>query len=306
MYKEHESKRLKSNLTLLITAAIWGFAFVAQKDASKNVSAFAFNGIRFIIGALSLIPVICIFEKKYFFNREKLVSTIKCGAIAGTVLFAASFFQQKGVEALEQASSAGFITGLYTVLVPLIGLVFGKKPSINAAVGAVFAVAGLYFTCMSETLHFETGDLLLLAGSFFWAFHIIVIDSFIKRINPVTFSSVQFLTCGLINIILCIVFEADTFSLQNVFAAAVPMLYAGIMSCAIAYTLQVIGQKNARPTEASIILSTESVFGCIGCMLILGERLSLRSLFGCILIFAGIVVSQLKFKRDGREPTPKS
>lgn len=295
-----KAKRFKSNLILLLTAAIWGFAFVAQRDASASVSAFAFNGIRFLIGSLSLIPIIIIFEGKTFSDKNKTKNTFVFGAVTGTVLFAASFLQQKGVEVVAQASSAGFITGLYTVLVPLFGLFFGKKVSLFTALGAVLAVIGLYFTCMSETLHFETGDLLLLAGSVFWALHIIAIDSFIDCVNPVLFSSVQFFTCGIINIILCAVFEADTFSLQNVFAAAVPILYAGVMSSGVAYTLQVIGQKNAEPTEASIILSTESVFGCIGCMLLLGERLSVRSLFGCILIFAGIVLSQLKFKRDGR------
>lgn len=292
-----KAKRLKSNLILLLTAAIWGFAFVAQRDASASVSAFAFNGIRFLIGSLSLIPVIIFFERKTFSDKNKIKNTFVFGVVTGTVLFAASFLQQKGVEVVAQASSAGFITGLYTVLVPLFGLFFGKKVCLHTVLGAVLAVTGLYFTCMSETLHFESGDLLLLAGSVFWAFHIIAIDAFIDRVNPVMFSSVQFFTCGIINIILCAVFEADTFSLQNVFAAAVPILYAGVMSSGVAYTLQVIGQKDAEPTEASIILSTESVFGCIGCMLLLGERLSARSLFGCVLIFAGIILSQLKFKR---------
>lgn len=291
------SKRFISNCMLILTAMIWGFAFVAQKDASSYIGSFTFNGIRFMMGALSLIPVILIFERDGLKDKGKVIRTFKYGIITGIVLFCASALQQFGVVMITQASKAGFITGLYTVLVPVFGIFMGKRTSANTWIGAVLAVIGLYMVSVIGAPTVEFGDLLLLIGAVFWAFHIITIDKFVDKVNPIQYSSVQFFTCSAINLILMLIFELPSFSMANIMAAGISILYAGVMSSGIAYTLQVVGQKHSEPTQAAIIFSLESVFGCIGCMLILGDELSVISLVGCGLIFAGIVLSQLKFKK---------
>lgn len=291
------SNRLKSNCMLILTAMIWGFAFVAQKDASAYIGSFTFNGIRFMLGSLSLIPVILIFERNGLKDKAKVMRTIKYGIITGTVLFCASALQQFGVSMIEQASKAGFITGLYTVLVPFFGVFVGKKTNVNRWIGAVLAVVGLYMVSIVGAPKIEFGDLLLLIGAFFWAFHIITIDKFVDRVNVIQYSAVQFFICSVINLILMTIFELPGFSMTNIMAAGVSILYAGIMSSGVAYTLQVVGQKHAEPTEAAIIFSLESVFGCVGCMLILGDTMTLTALAGCGFILTGIILSQLEFKR---------
>lgn len=291
------SKRFKSNCTLVLTAMIWGFAFVAQKDASAYIGSLTFNGIRFMLGALSLIPVILYFEKDGLKDKNKVTNTIKYGIITGTILFIASTLQQFGINMITQASKAGFITGLYTVLVPIFGIFLGKKTKINTWIGAVFAVIGLYLVSVVGTPVVEFGDLLILIGAIFWAFHIIAIDNFVGKVNTIMYSSIQFFTCSVINIVFMLFFEMSGFSTANIMSAGVSILYAGIMSSGVAYTLQVVAQKNAQPTEASIILSLESVFCCIGCMLILGDTMTLTSLFGCLLILSGIIISQLDLKK---------
>ncbi len=288
------SKRLKSNMLLVLTAAIWGFAFVAQKEASAYIGSFTFNGIRFMLGALSLIPVILFFERDGLKDKTKILKTVKYGIITGIILFIASTLQQFGININEQASKAGFITGLYTVLVPVFGIFMGRKTSINTWLGAILAVVGLYLVSIVGTPRIEFGDLLLLIGAIFWAFHIIAIDKFVNKVNVIQFSCIQFFICSVINLVIMPFFEMSSFSAANIMSAGISILYAGIMSSGVAYTLQVVGQKNAQPTEASIILSLESVFCCIGCMLILGDTMSVASLIGCCLIFAGIIVSQLK------------
>ena len=225
-----------------------------------------------------------------------MINTLKYGAVTGAVLFCASTLQQIGVSMIVQASKAGFITGLYTVIVPVMGIFMGKKTGANTWIGAVLAVVGLYMVSVVGAPAVEFGDLLLLIGAFFWAGHIMAIDKFIGKVSPIKYSAMQFFTCSVINLILLPFFEISTFSMANIMSAGISILYAGIMSSGVAYTLQVVGQKNAEPTQAAIIFSLEAVFGCIGCMLILGDRMSLNAIIGCIMIFAGIILSQLNFK----------
>ena len=291
------SKRFVSNCMLILTAMIWGFAFVAQKDASSYIGSFTFNGIRFMLGSLSLIPVILIFERDGLKDKERVMRTLKYGIITGVVLFCASTLQQFGVVMITHASKAGFITGLYTVLVPIFGIFMGKKTSANTWIGAFLAVIGLYMVSVIGAPTVEFGDLLILIGAIFWAFHIIAIDKFVDKVNTIQYSSIQFLTCSAINLILMLVFELHSFSMANIFSAGVSILYAGIMSSGVAYTLQVGGQKHAEPTKAAIIFSLESVFCCVGCMLILGDTMTLTALIGCTLILAGIILSQLEFEK---------
>ncbi|MBO5944881.1 MAG: DMT family transporter [Clostridia bacterium] len=283
--------KAKSTSLLFLTAIIWGFAFVAQRVGAEFVGAFTFNGIRFLLGSLSLIPVILIFEREKF-DKSKFIKTLVPSILAGVILFIASTLQQLGVEWTGSAGKAGFLTGLYIVLVPIIRFFAGKKTSILTFFGAMFALVGLFFLCMTgDELTFGKGDVVLIIGAIFWAAHILVVDKYVNDISPLKFSMMQFLVCGFLSIIsaLC----TETIELSAIKSAGVPILYGGLMSVGVAYTCQILGQKDADPTFASIVFSTESVFSAIGGAIILNEIMSGRGYLGCVLIFIGIVLSQL-------------
>lgn len=284
----------KSVILLFLTAIIWGFAFVAQKVGAQFVGAFTFNGIRFALGALSLFPVIMLFEKEKN-TKEKFMKTLKVGVVGGTVLFIASTLQQMGVEITNSAGKSGFITGLYTVLVPIAAFIFmKKKTSILTWIGAVFAVAGLYLLCMTGEEGVGIGDLVLLIGTVFWTVHILVIDRYVDEISPLRFAQIQFAVCAVFSIICALVFEDISFTAIK--SALVPILYGGLMSVGVAYTCQILGQKDADPTFSAIVLSTESVFAAVGGVLLQNETMTVTAYIGCFLIFVGIVLSQLKLK----------
>ncbi len=286
-----KTKKIKSTFLLFLTAIIWGFAFVAQRVGAEYVGAFTFNGIRFLLGTISLIPVILIFEKEKF-NKEKFKKTITSGLLAGVVLFIASTLQQFGVEITGSAGKAGFLTGLYIVLVPLIRFVMGKRTSVLTFFGAIFAVVGLFFLCMTgDEISFGIGDIVLIIGAFFWAGHILVVDKFVNDVSPLKFSMTQFFVCGFLSIIFALFTEK--IDLSAIQSAGIPILYGGLMSVGVAYTCQILGQKDADPTFASIVFSTESVFSAIGGAIILHEIMSGRGYLGCMLIFIGIILSQL-------------
>ena len=283
--------KAKSTFLLFLTAIIWGFAFVAQRVGAEFVGAFTFNGIRFLLGSLSLVPVILIFEREKF-EKTKFIKTLLPSLLAGTILFIASTLQQLGVEWTGSAGKAGFLTGLYIVLVPIIRLLGGKKTSILTFFGAMFALVGLFFLCMTgDELTFGKGDIVLIIGAFFWAAHILVVDKYVNNISPLKFSMMQFFVCGLLSIIFALCTETIEFSAIK--SAGIPILYGGLMSVGVAYTCQILGQKDADPTFASIVFSTESVFSAIGGAIILNEIMSGRGYLGCVLIFIGIVLSQL-------------
>ncbi len=283
--------KIKSTALLFLTAIIWGFAFVAQRVGADFVGAFTFNGIRFLLGACSLIPVIIIFEKDKM-NLNNLKKAVVPGILAGVILFIASTLQQYGVEITQSAGKAGFLTGLYTVLVPLIRFALGKKTGILTFVGAIFAVAGLFLLCMTgDDISFGIGDIILIIGAFFWAGHILVVDKYVNGLSPLKFSLIQFLVCGALSIVFALILEDISFVAFR--SAGIPILYGGLMSVGVAYTCQIIGQKDADPTFASIVFSTESVFSAIGGAIILNEIMSGRGYLGCVLIFIGIVLSQL-------------
>lgn len=283
--------KIKSTALLFLTAIIWGFAFVAQRVGADYVGAFTFNGVRFILGACSLIPVILIFEKEEF-NKKKFIKTLWTGILAGVILFIASSLQQFGIVFTGSAGKAGFLTGLYIVLVPLIRFVMGKKTSVLTFFGAIFAVIGLFFLCMTgDKITFGIGDIVLIIGAFFWASHILVVDKFVNSISALKFSMIQFYTCGILSMIFAMFTETIEFSAIK--EAGIPILYGGLMSVGVAYTCQILGQKNADPTFASIVFSTESVFSAIGGALILHEMMSSRGYLGCVLIFIGIILSQI-------------
>ena len=283
---------------LVLTAMIWGFAFVFQKIGAESVGTFVFNGLRFAMGALSLIPVFLIFEREKF-NKEKFKKTVIAPIACGTVLFIASALQQYGIELTGSAGKAGFITGLYTVLVPIISFIlYKKKGGAGVWIGAILAVVGLFLLSVGDGFSVELGDLYLLIGAFFWAGHILIIDKFIDGVSPLRFASFQFAVCAALNLIFAAFF--DTFDWAAINTALVPLLYGGLASVGIAYTLQIFGQKYTDPSTAAIIFSLESVFSAIGETVVIGSVMTARGYIGCVLIFGGIILSQIKFGKRER------
>ena len=274
---------------LLITAIIWGFAFVAQSVGIDTVGPFAFNGIRSVIGGLVLIPVILIMNKenlKKVITKDALIGGLCCGAC----LFVASTFQQWGIMG-STVGKASFITALYVVIVPILGLFVGKKISVKIVISVVVSLVGLYLLCMKDSFAMSRGDLLLLACAFFFSIHILVIDHFSPKADGVVISCIQFFVCGILCLIAMAFTEHPTW--EMIYEGRTAILYAGVLSCGVAYTLQVVFQKDVDPSSASLILCLESVFGAIGGWLLLGQTLSQREIIGCLMMFAAIVLAQL-------------
>jgi drug/metabolite transporter (DMT)-like permease len=287
------SKSLKSALLLLIAAAIWGFAFVAQRVGIKFVGSFTFNGVRFALGSLSLIPLILI-NKRSFKDQAGVVTsrkyTIYAGVVAGLVLFCGASLQQIGLQDTT-AGKAAFITGLYIVLVPFFSIFLRKMPSKITILAVVFALIGLYLLCVTERLSISKGDMFELIGAFFWAGHILTIDYFTKKVDALKLSFCQFATCSVLS--LAVALLTETITLNGLLQASVPILYGGICSVGIAYTLQVVGQKNADPSQAAIILSMETVFAALGGWMLLNEVMDMRGIIGCVFMFIGMLLPQL-------------
>ena len=294
-----------SSILLLITAIIWGFAFVAQVAGLENVGTFTFTGLRYIIGVAVLLPLCLIIICKRP-GADILKGSFVFGTVAGIIMFAATTLQQYGIELDpgQNSMKAGFITGLYTVIVPVFEFVlFKKKTKIITWVGAGIALVGLYLLCMGDGFNFTVSDVLLFISVPLWAMHIVLVDKVSNRINPYVFSAVQYLVCGLIAMICALIFDRGSLNWGSVSAAVLPILYAGVLSVGVAYTLQIVGQKHSDPTVASIIMSCESVFCAIGNLLLLNVEMSVNQYVGCALMFIGIVVSQLYFDKKKDKKT---
>jgi drug/metabolite transporter (DMT)-like permease len=293
-----KSKEIKAVFILLLTAAIWGFAFVAQRAGMEHIGAFTYNGIRFALGSASLLPIIYFSGKNNKDAEAKpkadLKTTIKSGIMAGCILFIAASFQQVGL-IYTTAAKAGFITSLYIVLVPVLGIFLKQKTYSTTWIGAVTAAVGLYFLSINEDFSIQLGDLLQLIGAFFWAAHIQVIDRFVKNVDAVKLSSAQFATCSILSLITA--FALEDISIGGIYLALIPILFGGIMSVGVAYTLQAVGQRYAKPAHAAIALSMEAVFAAIGGMLILKETMNLRGYFGCALMLAGMLITHTENKK---------
>lgn len=282
-----------TNGLLLLTAMIWGFAFVAQVDGINYVGPLTLNGVRFGVGVLSLLPVVLIFEKGRV-DRDARKKTVVASLLAGAVLFCASTLQQIGIVYTRSAGVAGFITGLYIVLIPIACfLLFRHKTGIQIWIGAVLAVIGLFLLCykVGEGFRFGLGELLLLIGSFFWTAHMILVDRLGKTLRSLHFAWGQFLVCALLGLLAMFLFEEPT--VEGILNAKWSILYCGVLSVGVAYTLQVIAQKKADPTFAAILLSMESVFSALGGAVVGMDDISILGYAGCSLIFAGVVISQL-------------
>jgi len=282
---------------------LWGFAFVAQRSGMEFVGPFTFNAVRFTLGGISLIPLLLINKKRKFQNKNFLTLSsdkilLRGGIIAGIILFLGASFQQGGI-VYTTAGKAGFITGLYIILVPILGIMFKQKTSAAIWLGAVIALAGLYFLSVQENFSIGLGDLLVLASAFFWGFHVLVISRFSPKTDPIQLAFFQFMLCAFFSLIASLVIETTT--LQNIFDASVPILYAGVVSVGIAFTLQVVAQRDAHPSHAAIIMSLEAVFALIGGWIVLDEIIPLRGLIGCGLMLTGMIISQIGIKFKGKK-----
>ena len=289
--------RMKNNILLVLTALIWGCAFVAQSVGMDYVGPFTFNMARFLIGAIVLLPVIWFMDRQQKTGAEKGAGqkTLIIGGICcGIALAVASTLQQWGI-LFTTVGKAGFITAMYIVIVPLLGIFIGKKvrPLIIGCVA--IAVVGFYFLCMTESLRLGLGYFLVLLCAIAFSIHILVIDHFSPKVDGVKMSAIQFLTAAIISAVPTLLWEQPVFT--EILQAWQPVLYAGVMSCGVAYTLQIIAQKNADPTVASLLLSLESVFSVLAGWVLLGQGLSLKELFGCVLIFCAIILAQLPEKK---------
>lgn len=292
--------QLRNSFLLLLTATIWGTAFVAQSVGMDYVGPFTFNMLRCLIGGIVLIPYIFLSnkvsgsEKKRIEEREtksEKKTLITGGICCGILLALAMNFQQVGIQ-YTTVGRAGFITACYIIIVPLIGMTFfGKKCRSTICAAVVLALIGLYLLCITEEFDIGQGDFLVLICSFLFSLHILVIDHFSPLVDGVKMSCVQFFVAGIVSGIPAFLTENVVWG--NILAAWQPVLFAGVLSCGIAYTLQIVGQKNMNPTVASLILSLESCIAVLAGWIILGENLTLKEMLGCIFMFAAIVLAQL-------------
>ncbi len=289
------TKSFKADILLLITAIIWGAAFVAQRVGMDYVGPLTFNAVRFALGAVALLPLIYRLdaEKKRdgTYQQVDKGSFVKGSLIAGAALFLGATLQQWGL-VYTTAGNAGFITGLYVVFVPIFGLFFKQKTGLPTWIGAVLAVIGMYLLSVNEGFHIEFGDFLVLCSAFFWAGHVIVISLLATKVDPVKFAAGQFTACSIFSFIGA--FLVEDVSLTGIMGGAVPILYGGLMSVGVAYTLQVVAQQDAKPAHAAIILSLESVFAALAGWMLLGEILSAQGIIGCGLMLCGMLISQVK------------
>lgn len=283
-----------ADLLLLIIAAIWGFAFVAQRMGMDHIGPFAFNAIRFALGAISLVPLIIWRNRKKPAGKQTGEASRKAlltgGVLAGGLLFLAASLQQVGI-VHTTAGNAGFITGLYMVFVPVLGLTLGQRTAKGTIFGIALAAIGLCLLSVTDKFTMAWGDLLVLLAAFFFAGHILTISRYSPRTDPMKLAFLQFTFCSLLSMAVAIMVESIT--LEGISGALIPILYGGLASVGVAYTLQVFAQKRAHPSHASIIMGLEAVFAVFGGWLFLSEVLSLRGFLGCTLMLAGMLASQL-------------
>lgn len=292
-----KKKQLGNSLLLLLTATIWGSAFVAQSVGMEHVGPFTFTFSRSMIGGMVLLPCILLLGKwkKGFATKVEWIGGICCG----TALCVASNFQQVGMQ-YTTVGKAGFITALYVVLVPIFGIFMKKRVSLLIWGCVAVSVAGLYLLCIpAGAFVLAFGDLLVLLCAVLFSVHILVIDHFSPKGDGVVISCIQFFTCGILSAIPMLIFENP--SVGNMLDAKWSILYAGVLSSGVAYTLQVVAQKNVNPTVASLIMCLESVVAVLAGWIILGEEMSVREILGCVLMFAAIVVAQLPVPEKTKE-----
>lgn len=296
-------KKYIPHLLLLLTAAIWGFGFVAQ-DKIEGLGAFTIGASRSFIAFIFLIFVVIIFDKltkngRQLISRRGIDITRReliGGVLCGIALLLASFFQQTGISAGTDGGKAAFITSLYVILVPLYALFLRKRAPLNVWIAVAIAAVGFYFLCVKDDLSIAPTDIYVIICSLLFPFHILLIDHFGNGSDCIRLSLVQFLTCAVLQTVLAFIFEAPI-SPELLGANLMPLLFLGIGSSGIAYTLQMVGQKGVDPSVASIIMSLESVFGVLGTALVLGSTLEVREYIGCAIVLVAVILSQIEFKK---------
>lgn len=303
-------QKVRNSFLLVLTALIWGTAFVAQSEGGKALGPYAFNSIRSFIGSLALIPVIILIDKvfknsKKPQNAEERKLLIKGGIVCGIILSLGSTLQQVGMYLGTTAGKAGFLTACYIILVPIFSMFLKKKCGINIWIAVVIAIVGLYLLCINGEFKLQLGDVLVIICAVFFSFHILAVDYFSPKVDGVRMSCIQFFVCGIVTMIPALIFNIPFkeneyrvwLSAFNDKETWIALLFAGIMSCGVAYTLQIIGQNGLNPTVASLIMSLESVFSVLAGWLILSEMLKKKEIIGCVLIFVAIVLAQIKFEK---------
>ncbi len=288
---------LKGDIILVVTAMIWGSAFVAQKVGMDHIGPFYYTGLRFALGALFLTPVMLFFSRYRPFVIQKRPNTpalLPAGLLAGTLLFGGSILQQVGI-IYTTAGKAGFITGLYVVIVPMLGLLWKVRPGAGGWAGAALAVSGLYLLTVEDGFSLGIGDTLVILCAFLYALHVLVIGWLAPRLDVLKLSVVQFWACSGISLLGAVFLE--TWSWAAVSGAAVPILYGGLLSVGVGFTLQVVAQRKAPPTHAAIILSLETVFAVLAGLVVLGEMLPPRGWAGCALMLGGMIAAQFPLRK---------
>lgn len=294
------SRRFVGNVALILTAFIWGVSFVAQRAGSEFLGPFTFNAVRCLLGGISLLPVIVFFkfivgdhrtqEEKHIQHKDLFFGGISCGF----VLFCAMSIQQICMQYVS-AGKAGFISALYLIFVPIISVFLGLKLNRNVIISIFIAVLGLYFLCYKPGSAFNIYDGILLVSAFFYGVHILVVDHFSQKTNAAKLSCLQFFVVSFLSFLFVCIFEKISFG--SIWACRVPLFYAGVVTCGVAYTLQIFGQKHTPPVIASLIFSLESVFAVLGGMLLLNETMTLRELLGCVALIFAVILSEVKRAR---------
>lgn len=301
-----DKKQLKGSALLLLTAFIWGVAFVAQSVGMDYVGPFTFISVRFLIGGVVLLPFIWFRDRggqKSLLtgadrNDRGAVKQLLLGGLAcGLALVTGASFQQIGI-VHTTVGKAGFVSALYIVFVPILGIFLKKIPGVKIWISVALSAVGLYLLCMTEGFRLSTGDTYVFICAVTYAVHILVVDHFTKKVEPVRLSCAQFFVCGGISFVLMMIYETPSW--QALLDAAVPLLYAGVLSSGVAFTLQVVAQKDTNPTVASLLMSLESVFSVLAGWVLLQEALSGREIWGCVLMFAAIILSQLPDRKARR------
>ena len=298
-------RKLLSNIALLTAALVWGFAFVSQEQAAKYVDTFTVNALRSFVAVIALIPLILFTSKKS--GRPVLEKTkadrkllVTAGVLCGTFLCISSNIQQFGISLYPETAAisarSGFITALYVIFVPLLGIFFKKKVGLNVWISVLVAIAGLYLLCGSSGITgIYLGDIVVLCCAISFSFQILCIDHFIDRVDGVKLATIQFFTCGVLSLVLMLILERPP--IEDIISASKYILYLGLVSSGVGYTLQIIGQKYSdNPTVASIIMSLESVFAALGGWMIMKKALSPIELIGCAVVFLAIVLAQIELK----------
>lgn len=285
---------------LVLAALIWGTAFVAQTTGMDHLGPYTFNGVRSLIGTAVLLPVILLGNrqrKKGLLPEEAAGSpaaqrkTLMLGGLGcGVLLCGGSLLQQVGLQ-YTSVGKAGFLTALYIVIVPILGIFLGRKTSLQIWLSVGVALVGTYFLSVTQSMTISSGDLLVIAGALFFSLHILLVDRLSHRVNGVRLSCLQFFVSGTISLALAFALEKPTW--ENVLLAWLPLVYTGVMSNGVAYTFQILGQQGTKPAVASLILSLESVFAAVAGWLLLGQFLSLRELAGCGLVFGAVILAQI-------------